>query len=201
MTSKNIELVFATQNRNKAEEIQGLLPSNITVKTLQDIGCDDDIPEDQPDLAGNAMQKARYVYEKFNVDCFADDTGLEIESLNNEPGVFSARYAGPEKDSEKNMDLVLDKLKDNSNRKAQFRTAIALILDGKEYLFEGKVIGLIRHERAGGQGFGYDPIFEPENYGKTFAQMTMEEKNERSHRGRAIEALGEFLKEHCHNEI
>lgn len=194
MTSNKIELVFATQNKNKAYEIQGLLPSNISVKTLQDIGCDDDIPEDQPDLAGNALQKARYVYEKFNVNCFADDTGLEIEALNNEPGVYSARYAGPEKDSEKNMDLVLEKLGGNSNRKAQFRTAIALILDGKEYLFEGKVIGEIRHERTGGKGFGYDPIFEPENYGKTFAEMTKEEKNERSHRGRAIEALGEFLK-------
>ena len=194
MTSNKIELVFATQNKNKAYEIQGLLPANTLVKTLQDIGCDDDIPEDQPDLAGNAMQKARYVYEKFNVNCFADDTGLEIEALNNEPGVYSARYAGPEKDSEKNMDLVLERLKDKSNRKAQFRTAIALILDGKEYLFEGKVIGEIRNERCGGKGFGYDPIFEPENYGKTFAEMSKEEKNERSHRGRAIEALGEFLK-------
>ncbi|WP_317133898.1 RdgB/HAM1 family non-canonical purine NTP pyrophosphatase [Brumimicrobium oceani] len=193
MASQQIELIFATQNKNKALEIQGLLPSNTVVKTLQDINCDDDIPEDQPDLAGNALQKARYVYEKFNVNCFADDTGLEIDALDNEPGVFSARYAGPEKDSEKNMDLVLKKLADNTNRKAQFRTAIALILDGKEYLFEGKVIGEIRKQRSGAKGFGYDPIFEPENYGKTFAEMSLEEKNERSHRSRAIAALGEFL--------
>ena len=197
MTLKPIELVFATQNKNKAYEIQGLLPANIVVKTLQDIGCSDDIPEDQPDLAGNALQKARYVYEKFNVNCFADDTGLEIEALNNEPGVYSARYAGPEKDSEKNMDLVIEKLSNQSNRKAQFRTAIALIIEGKEYLFEGTVKGEIRDERSGEKGFGYDPIFEPENYGKTFAEMTLEEKNERSHRGRAIEKLGAFLeKEH-----
>jgi|SRR5690554_633201 len=193
MTLKSIALVFATQNKNKAYEIQGLLPSHVIVKTLQDIGCDDDIPEDQPDLAGNALQKARYIYEKFNVNCFADDTGLEIEALNGEPGVYSARYAGEEKDSEKNMDLVLEKLKNHSNRKAQFRTAIALILDGEEYVFEGTVKGEIRHERSGEKGFGYDPIFEPENYGKTFAEMSLEEKNERSHRGRAIEKLSVFL--------
>lgn len=196
MISQKVELIFATQNKNKAYEIQGLLPSNIIVKTLQDIGCDDDIPEDQPDLAGNALQKARYVFEKFNVNCFADDTGLEIEALNNEPGVYSARYAGPERDSESNMDLVLNKLEDKINRKAQFRTAIALIIDGKEFLFEGKVVGEIRHERTGEKGFGYDPIFEPENYGKTFAEMDLDEKNKRSHRSRAIEALGEFLKKH-----
>lgn len=193
MTSKPIELVFATQNKNKAYEIQGLLPTNVVVKTLQDIGSNDDIPEDQPDLIGNALQKARYVYEKFNVNCFADDTGLEIETLNNEPGVFSARYAGPEKNSENNMDLVLEKLKNSSNRKAQFRTAIALILEGKEYVFEGTVKGEIRKERSGEKGFGYDPIFEPENYGRTFAEMTLEEKNQRSHRGRAIEKMAIFL--------
>src|SRR5690554_503302 len=193
MTSHQIELVFATQNKNKAYEIQGLLPKHIVVKTLKDIDCYDDIPEDEPDLAGNALQKARYVYDKFNVDCFADDTGLEIEVLNGEPGVFSARYAGPEKDSEKNMDLVLEKLKIYSDRKAQFRTVIALILEGREYLFEGIVVGEIRKERRGKEGFGYDPIFEPEDYGKTFAEMTLDEKNERSHRGRAIEALSEFL--------
>lgn len=193
MTSKKHEIVFATQNKNKAYEIQGLLPNHIVVKTLSDIGCEDDIPEDQPDLAGNALQKARYIYDKYNVDCFADDTGLEISALNGEPGVYSARYAGPEKDSEKNMDLVLKKLENFSDRKAQFRTVIALIFEGREYLFEGKVVGDIRMERSGQEGFGYDPIFEPENYGKTFAEMTKDEKNERSHRGRAIEALSEFL--------
>lgn|SRR5690554_6087157 len=194
MQTKNTELVFATQNQNKAKEIQGLLPSNFTVKTLKDIACTDDIPEEQPDLAGNALQKARYVYDKYNVDCFADDTGLEIDALDGEPGVFSARYAGSEKDSEKNMDLVLEKLKKFTDRKAQFRTVIALIFEGREYLFEGIVVGEIREERSGKEGFGYDPIFEPENYGKTFAEMTLEEKNKRSHRGRAIEKLSDFLK-------
>lgn len=194
MTSKKLELIFATQNKNKAYEIQGLLPEHVTVKSLIDIGCKDDIPEEQPDLAGNALQKARYIYDKFNVNCFADDTGLEISALNGEPGVYSSRYAGPENDSEKNIDLVLSKLANYTDRKAQFRTVIALILDGREYLFEGKVVGDIRMERSGQEGFGYDPIFEPENYGKTFAEMTKDEKNERSHRGRAIEKLGEFLK-------
>ena len=193
MILESIELVFATQNKNKAYEIQGLLPANTVVKTLQDIGCEDDIPEDQPDLTGNALQKARYIYDKYNVDCFADDTGLEINALNGEPGVFSARYAGPEKDSQKNMDLVLEKLNNFSDRKAQFRTVIALILDGREYVFEGKVVGDIRFKKSGEKGFGYDPIFEPENYGKTFAEMSLEEKNQRSHRGRAIEKLGAFL--------
>src|SRR5690554_238040 len=194
MTSKKLELIFATQNKNKAYEIQGLLPEHVTVKSLIDIGCKDDIPEEQPDLAGNALQKARYIYDKFNVNCFADDTGLEISALNGEPGVYSSRYAGPENDSEKNIDLVLSKLANYIDRKAQFRTVIALILDGREYLFEGKVVGDIRTERNGSNGFGYDPIFEPENCGKTFAEMSKEEKNERSHRARAIAYLGEFLK-------
>lgn len=194
MTSKNRELIFATQNQNKAKEIQGLLPPHIDLKTLKDINCDKDIPETQPDLAGNALQKARYIYEQYNVDCFADDTGLEIPALNGAPGVLSARYAGSDKNSEKNMDLVLRKLSQYSDRKAQFRTVIALIFNGKEYLFEGIVVGEIRKERSGKDGFGYDPIFEPEEYGKTFAEMTLKEKNERSHRGRAIEKLGVFLK-------
>ncbi|PKR79737.1 non-canonical purine NTP pyrophosphatase [Brumimicrobium salinarum] len=195
METKKRSLVFATQNQNKAKEIQGLLPDYVQVKTLKDIQCTDDIPETQPDLAGNALQKARYIYDKYNVDCFADDTGLEIDALNGEPGIYSARYAGPEKDSEQNMDLVLKKLSQYTDRKAQFRTVIALILDGKEYLFEGIVIGEIRKERCGMEGFGYDPIFEPENYGKTFAEMSLSEKNQRSHRSRAIEKLKDFLEE------
>lgn len=193
MTKETITLVFATQNDNKANEIQFLLPEHIIVKTLKDINCDEDIPENQPDLKGNALDKAKYVVEHFNTSCFADDTGLEIEALNGEPGVYSARYAGPEKDSEKNMDLVLEKLKDEPNRKAQFRTVIALILDGKTHFFEGIVKGVIRKERAGGDGFGYDPIFEPENCGRTFAEMSMKEKNTMSHRGRAIEKMVAFF--------
>jgi XTP/dITP diphosphohydrolase len=193
MSKETITLVFATQNDNKAKEIQSLLPQNIVVKTLKDIGCDEDIPENQPDLKGNALDKAKYVVDHFNSNCFADDTGLEIEALNGEPGVYSARYAGPEKDSQKNMDLVLEKLKDQSNRTAQFRTVIALVLDGETHFFEGIVKGEIREERAGGDGFGYDPIFEPENCGRTFAEMSMEEKNTMSHRGRAIEKMVAFF--------
>ena len=193
MSKKPITLVFATQNENKAKEIQSLLPDHIIVKTLKDIGCDEDIPENQPDLEGNALDKAKFVVGHFNMSCFADDTGLEIEALNGEPGVYSARYAGPEKDSEKNMDLVLEKLKNETNRKAQFRTVIALILDGQTHFFEGIVKGEIRKERAGGDGFGYDPIFEPEGCGKTFAEMSMEEKNSMSHRGRALEKMVAFF--------
>lgn len=186
-------LVFATQNPNKAAEIQGLLPDGMRVKTLAEIGCNDDIPEEQPTLEGNALQKARFVKENYDVDCFADDTGLEVEALNGEPGVYSARYAGPEKDSEANMDLLLEKLKDQENRKAQFRTVIALIMDGREYTFEGKVKGRIAAKRMGSEGFGYDPIFVPDEDDRSFAQMPLEEKNKISHRGRAIRKLSEFL--------
>lgn len=192
MTSKKT-LVFATQNPNKAKEIQGLLPEGFDVKTLAEIGCEDDIPEDQPTLEGNALQKARYVKKHFNLDCFADDTGLELEALNGEPGVLSARYAGREKDSEANMDLVLRKLEGKGNRKARFRTVIALIMDGEEYTFEGKVVGEIMDQRLGIKGFGYDPIFVPEGEKRSFAQMALDEKNEISHRGRAIRKLSEFL--------
>lgn len=193
MNKAKTTLIFATQNQNKAKEIQSLLPDHIVVKTLKDIDCDTDIPENQPDLKGNALEKAKYVMEHFNANCFADDTGLEIEALNGEPGVFSARYAGPEKDSEKNMDLVLAKLKGESNRNAQFRTVIALIINGETYFFEGIVKGKIRTKRAGGDGFGYDPIFEPEGCGKTFAEMSLEEKNTMSHRGRALEKMVAFF--------
>lgn len=193
MESKLLELVFATQNKNKALEIQNLLPKKVRIKTLKEMNCFDDIPEDQPTLEGNALQKARYVFEKFGVNCFADDTGLEVEALNGAPGVYSARYAGEEKNENKNMELVLQNLKKSSNRKAQFRTVIALIVEGKEYVFEGVVKGEIRKEKSGSKGFGYDPIFEPEEYGKTFAEMSLNEKNERSHRGRAIKSLSSFL--------
>ena len=193
MSKKIITLVFATQNDNKAKEIQSLLPSHISVKTLKDIQCYEDIPENQPDLKGNALDKAMFVVTHFNSDCFADDTGLEIEALDGAPGVYSARYAGSEKDSEKNMDLVLKKLKGQTNRKAQFRTVIALVLEGETHFFEGIVKGEIREERVGVDGFGYDPIFEPENCGKTFAEMSMNEKNTMSHRGRAIEKMVAFF--------
>lgn len=188
-----MELIFSTQNQNKAKEIQKLVPQGVVIKTLQDINCNDDIPETQNTLQGNALQKARYVNEKFGVNCFADDTGLEIESLNMEPGVYSARYAGPERSDDKNMDKVLSGLAASNNRKARFRTAVALIIDGEEHLFEGIVEGEIRTEKSGDQGFGYDPIFEPENAGKTFAEMSMEEKNSMSHRARAFAKMIDFL--------
>ena len=188
-----MKLIFATQNANKANEIQALMPKGIEILSLQDIQCDDDIPETALTLEGNAQLKASYIFEKFGMNCFADDTGLEIEALNNEPGVFSARYAGEQKDADDNMQLVLQKLESNSNRNAQFRTTICLILEGKEYFFEGKVKGIIRTEKSGEQGFGYDPIFEPENCGKSFAEMTMEEKNSFSHRARAFEKMIGFL--------
>lgn len=181
-----MKLIFATQNKNKAKEIQALMPEGIEILTMSEIDCYDDIPETASTLEGNAQLKARYIAKKFKVNVFADDTGLEIEALNNEPGVYSARYAGEQKNSEDNMQLVLKKLEGNSNRNAQFRTAICLIIDGKEQLFEGIVKGTIRTEKSGNEGFGYDPIFEPENCGKTFAEMSMQEKNERSHRGRAF---------------
>lgn len=188
-----MKLIFATQNANKANEIQALMPKGIEILSLQDIQCDDDIPETALTLEGNAHLKASYIFEKFEMNCFADDTGLEIEALNNEPGVFSARYAGEQKNADDNMQLVLQKLDQHTNRSAQFRTTICLILEGKEYFFEGKVEGEIRTEKSGDQGFGYDPIFEPEHCGRTFGEMSMVEKNQYSHRARAFEKMIGFL--------
>lgn len=188
-----MELIFATQNQNKVEEIQEIMPPGIIVKSLKDIGCNDDIPETADTLEGNAIQKAQYVAENFGVNCFADDTGLEVEALGGEPGVYSARYAGENKNSQANMDLLLEKLQNKQNRKAQFRTAIALIINGELTTFEGKVKGDIRKEKSGDGGFGYDPIFEPEGRGVTFAEMDMVEKNKISHRGRAIAKMVGYL--------
>jgi XTP/dITP diphosphohydrolase len=188
-----MNIVFATQNQNKAEEIQKLLPTKLVVKSLSEIGCDEDIPETAPNLEGNASLKSQYVAQKFGMNCFADDTGLEIEALNGEPGVYSARYAGDQKDSNDNMDLVLEKLKDESNRKAQFRTVISLRMNSEEVLFEGIVKGNIRSERSGVEGFGYDPIFEPEGFDVTFAEMSIEDKNKISHRGKAVQKLIAYL--------
>lgn len=188
-----MELYLATQNEHKVIEIQKVMPSHITIRSLTDLGCTEDIPETQNTLEGNAIQKAQYVAKKYKVNCFSDDTGLEVQALNNEPGVYSARYAGPEKNAEKNMGLLLQKLRNSNDRKAQFRTVVALVLSGQTHTFEGKVVGEIRKEKSGAQGFGYDPIFEPEQKGKTFAEMSLEEKNQCSHRARAIEKLIEFL--------
>lgn len=188
-----MKLVFATNNRHKVDEVQKMLPESIQLLTLAQVNIDEDIPEDFPTLEGNALQKARYIYEKYGFSCFADDTGLEVEALNYEPGVYSARYAGEQRCSEDNIDKVLANLGNEVNRKACFRTVIALILDGKEYLFEGRVDGDILTERHGSEGFGYDPVFRPEGFNESFAEMALEAKNAISHRGRAVAKLVDFL--------
>lgn len=189
-----MNLVFATQNQNKVKEIQKLLPENIHIQSLIDIGCERDIPETAETLEGNASLKSSYILEHYGFNCFADDTGLEIEALNGEPGVRSARYASEDvRSDEKNMTKVLEKLKGSINRKAQFRTVISLQLHGREHLFEGVCKGEIAISKSGNKGFGYDPLFIPEGYSRSFADMTMEEKNNISHRGRAIQKLVAFL--------
>lgn len=185
-------LIFATNNKNKLQEVQAML-TNITLKTLAEINCTEDIPETSPTIAGNAIQKVDYLTNNYSVEGFADDTGLEIEALNGEPGVYSARYAGEEKSAEANMSLVLEKLKNQSNRKARFKTVIALNLNGKQHIFEGICNGTIISDKRGEKGFGYDPIFVPDGFKKTFAEMTMEEKASVSHRGKAVRKLIEFL--------
>lgn len=190
------KLIFATNNEHKVEEIRNKLGGIFEISTLKEIGCTEEIPEDSGTLEGNALQKAHYLYNNYGCNCFADDTGLEVEVLNNEPGVYSARYAGESKDSEANMDKLLYNLKDKSNRNARFRTVIALIIDGKEYLFEGIAKGIILTKRHGSKGFGYDPIFQPDGYNLSFAELTMDEKNRISHRGKAVEKLIEFLSKH-----
>jgi XTP/dITP diphosphohydrolase len=188
-----MKILFASANKNKAEEIQKLLPASIEMLTLKDIQLTEDIPETSPTIEGNAIQKANYITEHFQLDCFADDTGLEVTALNNAPGVLSARYAGDQRNDLDNMKLVLDGLASSSDRSARFKTVIALNLNGEQHLFEGIVNGEIRTEMTGTNGFGYDPIFEPEGCGKTFAQMSMDEKNRYSHRARALEKMMVFL--------
>lgn len=188
-----IKLVFATNNSHKLDEIKAAVGVSIKILSLKDIGCFDDIPETAPTLEGNASQKSQYIFQKYGMNCFADDTGLEVEVLDGAPGVYSARYAGPGHDHEKNMDKVLSELKNKQNRKARFRTVISLILDKKEYFFEGIVNGEILKERLGKKGFGYDPIFQPEGYQESFAEMDLTAKNKISHRGIAVQKLVEFL--------
>jgi len=189
-----IELVFATNNRHKLNELSKLAGDKFHLLSLKDINCYDDIPETADTLEGNAALKAQYIWEKFGINCFADDTGLEVDVLNGQPGVYSARYAGEDQDSEANLSKVLEELKDNSNRKARFRTVICLIIDGKEHYFEGIVNGNLLSVRQGKEGFGYDPIFVPDGYNNTFAEMDMDVKNKISHRGIATEKLIVFLK-------
>lgn len=199
------KLVFATNNANKISEVRSLLEAcgaevaeRYEILSLRDIGCDVDIPETSSSFSGNALQKAEYVRVHYNVDCFADDSGLEVRALGMEPGVMSARYAmdeGHDHDSEANMDKLLRKMQRVRDRQAQFRTVIVLLIDDKMYEFEGVCRGQITKQRSGNEGFGYDPIFQPQGYDTTFAEMTMEEKNSISHRGQAVRKLVEFLKE------
>ena len=193
-----MKLVFATNNQHKLDEVRKVVTGDFEIVSLSEIDCHDDIPETADTLEGNALQKARYIKEHFGYDCFADDTGLEVEALSNAPGIYSARYAGPGHDSEANMNKLLQEMKDKENRKAQFRTAIALILNGKEYLFEGIVRGSIITEKRGNSGFGYDPIFVPENYTETFAELGNDIKNQISHRAEAVKKLIEFLSNYTH---
>ena len=190
-----MKLVFATHNSHKLSEVQHMLASGLTLLTLDEIGCHQEIPETADTIEGNAIQKARYVKERYGYDTFADDTGLEVRALDNAPGVYSARYAGEAKDNEANINLLLENLQQQSDRAAQFKTIFALCLGTELYTFEGIVRGEITHERHGAGGFGYDAVFLPEGYKDTFAQMTQEQKNRISHRGRALQKLSAFLEQ------
>lgn len=189
-----MQLVFASNNQNKIKEIQLLLPESIQILSLSAIGCFEEIPETAGTIEGNAILKANYVTEKYGYNCFADDTGLEVEVLNGEPGVYSARYAGEQKDANDNMDKLLSNLKEKSNRSSQFKTVIALNLNGNQTLFTGIIKGKIIEEKIGTNGFGYDPIFVADGYTKTFAELAIEKKSAISHRGIAVKQLVDFLK-------
>lgn len=188
------KLVFATNNAHKLSEVRAILAPEYEIISLAELNCFDDIPETATTLEGNALLKANFIFEKFGVDCFADDTGLEVEALNDEPGVFSARYAGENNDSKANMQKLLQNLGSNTNRKACFRTVIALILDGKKQFFEGRIDGHISLEQQGSAGFGYDPIFIPNGYKQSFAELGSNEKNKISHRALAVKKLVKYLK-------
>jgi XTP/dITP diphosphohydrolase len=188
-----MQLVFATNNENKIKEIKSALGNEFEILSLKDINCTEELPETQETLAGNALQKAKYVSDNYNVNCFADDTGLIIEALNGEPGVYSARYAGEDRSATKNMGKVLDKLQESKDRSAYFETSIALIMNKEEFLFSGTAEGEITKELSGKDGFGYDPIFKPKGLNKTFAELSMEEKNTISHRGKAFKKMCAFL--------
>ncbi|MEW7291637.1 non-canonical purine NTP diphosphatase [Aquimarina sp. 2304DJ70-9] len=188
-----MKIVFATNNRNKLKEVQALVPSGIQLLSLADIGCKEDIPETSPTIEGNAKQKAEYVKKNYGYDCFADDTGLEVKALNGAPGVYSARYAGPQKDANANMDKLLNELDGKENRETQFKTVIALVIKDTLKTFTGICEGIITEEKKGEGGFGYDPIFLPNGYSETFAELPLSEKNKISHRGKAVQQLIEFL--------
>jgi XTP/dITP diphosphohydrolase len=189
-----MQIVFASNNKNKIHELQSMLLESITIVSLESIGCFEDIPETADTIEGNAIQKANYVTEKYGFDCFADDTGLEVDALDGEPGVFSARYAGEQRNADDNMNKLLVNLSDKNNRAAQFKTVIALNLKGEQHLFTGIAKGAITLEKIGNQGFGYDPIFQTEGFTQTFAQLSLDVKNKISHRGKATQQLITFLK-------
>jgi XTP/dITP diphosphohydrolase len=186
-------ICFATNNKHKLDEVKQLLENTFQILSLQEIGCLEELPETQATLEGNSLQKADFVFSKYNIPCFADDTGLEVEALNGAPGVYSARYAGEHRSNEDNINLLLKNLQEVTNRKAQFRTVITLIGLNGNYTFEGIVKGEITTEQKGIEGFGYDPVFKPEGYAITFAEMSMSDKNKLSHRARAVQKLSEFL--------
>lgn len=188
-----MQLVFATNNQNKVKEVQNLIPSHIKLLSLKDIGCFEDVPETQPNIKSNAVQKAEYINLHYGFDCFADDTGLEVEALNGAPGVFSARYAGPQRNDNDNMSLLLENLKEKDNRNAQFKTVVALHLNNNLDTFTGICKGEITSSKQGDKGFGYDPIFKPNGYDNTFAQMDLKLKNSIGHRGKAVQQLVAFL--------
>ena len=188
-----MELVFATNNLHKLKELQQILSCDVKLLSLSEIGCTEDIPETENTLEGNAVLKAKYIFDRYGYPCFADDTGLEVDALNGEPGVFSARYAGENKNADDNVEKLLQKMAGIKNRQARFRTVICIIENGEKHLFEGEVKGVITLSRRGSSGFGYDPVFEPENSGKTFAEMNADEKNAISHRGRAVRKLADFI--------
>lgn len=188
-----MNLVFASNNKNKIAEIQSMLPESIKILSLEDINCFEDIPETADTIEGNAILKADYVTQKYGYDCFADDTGLEVDALNDEPGVYSARYAGEQKNADDNMNKLLEALKNKENRSAQFKTVITLNLKGKQYLFTGIAKGEITFTKTGTNGFGYDPIFKPENFNETFAELPLATKNTIGHRGKAVKQLIDFL--------
>lgn len=190
-----MKLVFATNNPNKLKEVRQLIPSSIQLLSLRDIDCDDDIAETGSTIRENAYIKSRYIYEKFGMNCFADDTGLEVDAIGGRPGVYSARFAGPAGRSEENIKKLLTELKGVDNRKANFRTVISLMIDGKDQAFEGVVNGVITKEEEGQNGFGYDPVFLPDGHDKTFAEMSDAEKNQISHRGIAVRKLAAYITE------
>jgi len=189
------EICFATNNKNKIAEVSQMLEGKYKLLSLEEIGCLVELPEEQETLEGNSRQKARYVWDNYNVNCFADDTGLEVKALNGAPGVYSARYAGPQRDNNDNIKHLLQNLEGRQDRSAQFRTYITLYLNGQEHQFEGIVTGHITEAWKGDKGFGYDPVFIPDGYSKTFAEMSSEEKNAISHRGKAMQKLIAFLKD------